>query len=355
MTSKERIRAALAGKPVDRVPTTMQCVEVTWEKLMKHFNVESIDQVQDILEIDTRTMDLPPYKGILPEPYTNEEGETVYRHPIGYDYVNKWNGIEYNAHVVTYPLDHIETMEDLDAYDGWVNPDEFDYDAVKEFCEKHKDKAIRIGWPGAYQIITNLINCEQFYIMMIEEPEVLQAILDRHCDRVLEIYRRMFEAAEGNIDFMVCCDDYGTQISLLFSPAMWDEFFAENTKRYVALCHEYNAFYMQHSCGAVRGIIPNLIACGVDALEPLQKVEGLEPAGLVADFGDKLCFQGGIDTQHILPLGTPEEVTAETEAVLRAFSPISGYILCPSQTFEGDVPIENILAMYEARKTYMNK
>lgn len=62
---------------------------------------------------------------------------------------------------------------------------------------------------------------------------------------------------------------------------------------------------------------------------------------------------GGIDTQHLLPLGTPEEVLAETEEVLRAFSKTNGYILCPSQDFEGDVPVENILALYKARETYM--
>lgn len=354
MTSKERIRAALAGKPVDRVPCTMQCVDFTWEKLMQHFHVDNIDAVQDILDIDTRIIDLPPYIGTLPEPYVNEEGETVYRHAMGFDFVNKWNGVEYNWHVVHYPLDSIETMEDFEAYDGWVNPDDFDYEAVKTFCDKHPDKGIRIGWPGPYQNITHLINCERFYIMMVEEPELLQAILDRHCDSTLEIYRRMFEAAEGRIDFMKCCDDYGTQISLLFSPHMWDQFFAANTKRYVELCHKYNAFYMQHSCGAIRGIIPNIIACGADAIEPLQKVVGLEPEGLVADFGNQLCFQGGIDTQHVLPLGTPEEVLAETEAVLRAFSSTNGYILGPSQDFEGDVPIENILALYAARKTYQN-
>lgn len=355
MTSKERIRAALAGKPVDRVPCTMQCVESTWEKLMEHFKVDNIYDVQDILDIDTRIMDLPPYIGELPEPYVNEDGETVYHHPLGYDYVMKWNGVEFNSHVVYYPLDNIETMEEFEAYDAWVDPDKYDYEAVKAFCDTYPDKAIRIGWPGPYQTVTSLMNCEQFYIMMMEEPELIQAILDRHCDRMLEIYRRMFEAAEGRIDFLKCCDDYGTQISLLFSPNMWNEFFAANTKRFVKLCHEYNAFYMQHSCGAVRGIIPNIIACGVDAIEPLQKVVGLEPEGLVEDFGNQLCFQGGIDTQHILPLGTPEEVRAETEAVLRTFSKVNGYILGPSQDFEGDVPVENIVALYSARETYQNK
>lgn len=38
-------------------------------------------------------------------------------------------------------------------------------------------------------------------------------------------------------------------------------------------------------------------------LEPLQKVEGMEPEGLKKDFGDKIAFQGGIDTQNLLPFG----------------------------------------------------
>lgn len=63
MTSKERIRAAIAHQETDRVPSTMQCVETAWEKLKAHFGVETIDEVQDILEIDTRIMDLPPYIG----------------------------------------------------------------------------------------------------------------------------------------------------------------------------------------------------------------------------------------------------------------------------------------------------
>ncbi len=352
MTSKERIRAALQRKPVDKLPTTMQCVETTWEKLMEQFGVHNIDDVQEKLDIDTRIMDLPPYIGPMPDEYLNEHGETVYYHPMGFRYVNKWNGVEYNWHVVEYPMDVIETMEDYEAYDKWLNPDHFDYNAVKEFCDKHPDKAIRIGWPGPYQNITHLMNAEKFYIMMVEEPEVLQAILDRHCDSTLEIYKRMFEASEGRIDLLKCCDDYGTQLSLLFSIPMWNDFFAKNTKRYVELAHKYNAFYMQHSCGAVRGIIPNLIECGVDALEPIQKVTGMEVDGLKADFGDKLCFQGGVDTQFVLPLGTKEEVLEETKRIVDALYKDSGYILAPSQDFEGDVPVENILALYSVRKYF---
>ena len=235
----------------------------------------------------------------------------------------------------------------------WPNPDHYDYEAVKRFCDKHKDKAIRIGWPGPYQTFLELYSPQEFYINMIENPELLKTMLKRWNDFCMELYERMFEAGGGAIDFIRPCDDYGTQLSLLFSTEMWSEYFTENTKRLVQLAHKYNAFYMQHSCGAVSSIIPNLIDCGVDALEPLQKVKGMEVERLKRDFGDKLCFQGGVDTQALLPFGKPEEVKAEAEHIIEVMNVNGGYILAPSQDFEGDVPVENIVAMYEARKKFL--
>ena len=78
----------------------------------------------------------------------------------------------------------------------------------------------------------------------------------------------------------------------------------------------------------------------------------MEVDGLKKDFGDKICFQGGIDTQHVLPHGTPEEVYEETTRVIKALYKDGGYILCGSQDFEGDVPPENICALYEAAKQF---
>jgi uroporphyrinogen decarboxylase len=99
----------------------------------------------------------------------------------------------------------------------------------------------------------------------------------------------------------------------------------------------------------VRGIIPFLLECGVDVLDPIQKVTGMEPEGLKKDFGDQLCFHGGIDTQNLLPHSTPEQVRKEAEYFIDVLNRNGGYILGPSQDFEGDVPVENILALYAAR------
>lgn len=352
MNSKERVRAAFEHKTPDRVPATMQAVETAWERIQQHFQVETTDEVMDILEIDTRIMNLPPYIGPERADFVNARGEVVHTHPFGQQFVEKWNGVEYNWHTIQRPLQHVESMADLLAFKDWPNPDDFDYEAVKRFCDKHKNKAIRIGWPGPYQVFLEMYPAESFYMLMAEDPALVKAMLNRYSEFYMEIYERMFIAGDGAIDLIRPCDDYGTQISLLFSPEMWNEYFAENTKKLVNLAHKYGCYYLQHSCGAIRQIIPNLIECGVDGLEPIQKVKGMEVDGLKRDFGDHICFQGGVDTQHLLPFGTPEEVRKETEYIIETMNVNGGYIVGPSQDFEGDVPVENIIALYEARKKF---
>lgn len=83
-------------------------------------------------------------------------------------------------------------------------------------------------------------------------------------------------------------------------------------------------------------------------MEPLQKVEGLEPQSLYQEFVGKIAFHGGIDTQNLLPNGTPEQVRKEVAHYINSLHHNGGYILMASQNFEGDVPIENIEAVYSA-------
>lgn len=106
---------------------------------------------------------------------------------------------------------------------------------------------------------------------------------------------------------------------------------------------------MQHSCGAVRPIIPEFIDCGVDMLDPVQKVAGMKPENLKKDFGDKITFHGGIDTQWLLPYGSPQEALKESKYYIDTFGKDGGYILYPSREFQADIPIENIEALYNAR------
>ena len=235
-----------------------------------------------------------------------------------------------------FPWDFADKAEDIVCFD-WLRADHFDYDCFKREVDSYRDKAVGIGGPGMYQYSTFMRSAENLYMDMALNPDLAKAIFNKFVDFELEYYERQFIAADGQIDYLLCNDDYGTQISMLFSVPMWREFFKDNTKKMADLAHKYGAYYMQHSCGAIRPIIPELIDCGVDILNPLQKVQGLEPEGLQKDFGGKIAFCGGIDTQW---------VQEECRRFIDCLGQNGGYILGPSQGLQTDVPIENVEALY---------
>jgi len=208
-----------------------------------------------------------------------------------------------------------------------------------------------IGHAGVYQWGTFMRGPEQIFLDMAMNPDLAHAIFDQCVAFELEFYERILEAGKGCIDIVQIFDDYGSQSGVLFSTEMWREFFVSNTKKLTDLAHSYGAFFMQHSCGAVSPIIPELIACGVDILDPIQKVHGMEPETLKRNFGERLTFHGGIDTQFLLPHASPEEVTQETARFMEVLGQNGGYILSGSQWYLADTPLENLLAIYRTPRT----
>ncbi len=183
---------------------------------------------------------------------------------------------------------------------------------------------------------------------MHTKPDVVHAIIDKVVDYEVEVTRLFLQAADGMVDLTYFGNDFGTQRGLVISPAMWQEFIRKPLKRFYDVSHEYGCKVMQHSCGAIRDIIPWLIEDGVDVLDPIQvAASGMELTSLVRDFGKDVCLHGGVDTQRTLPFGTVADVRAEVRSYLDFARTAGGYILAGSQGFIKDIPSENILAMYD--------
>lgn len=343
MNSKERVRTSILHQKPDRIPTDFWAVKEQKDALKKHFHTDSIDTVYEKLGVDTVWIE-PRYIG--PELKRYRDGEDWICQTFFGNYLRMhWNGFEYNALAEILPLDSCETAQDVDQY-SWPSADWFDYEDFKRQCEHYKGKAILIGDHGVYQYATFLRSAENLYMDMVMNEELAHRIFEKFSLFEMEHYERLLQAADGQVDILRVCDDYGGQNSMIFSIPMWENYFAENTRKLADLAHRYGAFYMQHSCGAVRPIISHLIDCGTDILDPIQKVVGMEPESLQEEFGGKICFHGGIDTQYLLPHGTPEQVHEETLRFIRTLGQNGGYILSASQALEGDIPVENILAMY---------
>mgnify|MGYP000421492683 CR=1 FL=1 len=144
-------------------------------------------------------------------------------------------------------------------------------------------------------------------------------------------------------------DDFGNQNGPLVPLSLWRRFFKPGFKAYIDLAHRFGLKVMHHTCGSVRDLIPDFIECGLDILQSLQpRARGMDLAELKREFGHDLCFHGGVDIQELLPRGTPEDIRREVKRLIDVGSPGGGYIISTAHNILPDVPIENVLALYEA-------
>jgi uroporphyrinogen decarboxylase len=120
--------------------------------------------------------------------------------------------------------------------------------------------------------------------------------------------------------------------------------------RLAEVVHAHGKTFLLHVCGAVRPLLPDLIEAGVDILEPIQtSAAGMEVEGLKRDFGNDICFYGSIDLIRVLSRGTPATVRDEVLKNFRVLGKGGGFVVGPGHTYiQPDVPLTNILAMYEA-------
>jgi uroporphyrinogen decarboxylase len=149
-------------------------------------------------------------------------------------------------------------------------------------------------------------------------------------------------------------DDIGMQDRTTVSPEMYRRMVKPRQARAFRFIHEHTpAPLMYHTCGSVYAIMDDLIEIGVNALNPVQTTAtNMEAARLKEEFGDRISFWGGIDSSRILPWGTPAKVRDEVRRVIGTLGPGGGYILNSVHNLQPGVPVENILAMFEAAREF---
>lgn len=342
MTSRERVLSALAHQPTDRAPADFGAIPAVTEALIRKLGVANHEELLVALGVDMRRIWFD-----YGHPDTGPDA-------AGY-MLNMWGA----RHRKTDPGDgqpnHLPpfteetTLDEVHAH-PWPDPAKLDYSKVREQCLKHHGKYATFGapWSPFFHEVGWLIGQEEFMMWLHTKPEVIRAIIDHVVDYEVEATRRFLAAAGGLIDIAYFGNDFGTQRGMFISPKMWQDFIRQPLKRYFDVSHEHGCKVMKHSCGAIREIIPFLIEDGVDVLDPIQvAATGMDLAGLVRDFGGRVAFHGGVDTQRTLPFGSTADVRAEVRAYLDLTQTHGGYILCGSQEFIEDIPLDNILAIYD--------
>lgn len=206
---------------------------------------------------------------------------------------------------------------------------------------------------GVFELGCWMCGFDDFLLRVAGDLDFVRSFFDIVLDLQLRFIRPYYQAVGDYIHLTTSGDDFGMQTGPLISPRAFRSLVKPYYQERIAFTHRFTpAYYWHHSCGSVHALIPDLLECGVDILNPIQPgAYRMEPDLLKADFGNRLVFHGGFDTQNVLPFGTQVEIEAEVERVIGAMKPGGGYIFSAAHNIQADVPAENVLAMYRAAKT----
>ncbi|MBI5712905.1 MAG: hypothetical protein HZC38_05705 [Chloroflexi bacterium] len=205
---------------------------------------------------------------------------------------------------------------------------------------------------GIFEMAQRVRGMENLLLDLAADEELAMAIVDKMVESKIEFWEMALPPLADVIDVVSEADDYGTQFSQLISPDMFRRLFKPRIAEVIRCIKRNapNAKVFFHSDGNVRPIIPDFIEIGVDILNPVQpNAAGMDPIGIKRDFGKDLVFWGaGVETQSVLPFGTPQEVKDDVRRNIDALAPGGGYVFNTVHNIQADVPPQNIMAMIEA-------
>ncbi len=354
MNSRERVLAVLNREPVDRLPVDIWHTPEIERLLHGHFGTKRDLDLYRKMGVDKIVWFSPIYIGPNAGEPAGSFHDGAARHSMwGTPLVKRQAGDATYYEFGKPPLKSCETAESLDEYPHWPDPDRFDYDAMAAVVEDASKDFVTMGpWVSLFEIYCQMRGLETSLMDVALNPDLVTATLDRIEDCQTRMMKRFLDRAADHLDMVFISDDMGSQTNLLMSESMWDRYFRGCMARWCELIHSYGLKVFYHSDGACEPLIPRLLDCGIDVLNPIQHVcPGMGRSELKRKYGERIIFHGGIENQQVLPFGTAEDVRRETRQCMRTLGAgREGYIVCSCHNIQAGTPLENILAMVETAK-----
>jgi len=391
MNPRERLLTTLDHREPDRIPFDLGSTQVTgihvvaYRRLRQALGLPAVeprlcDHIQqlalpdeDLLErlgVDVRGLfplnshtppPTPPlrsggYVGVLEE----DDGGWVYRDEWGITYRrSKPDGFYFT--ITQVPLGHSQlSVRDIEHHPWPDMADPQRIAGLRELAERYRAAGyavvLKSPFAGIFEMAQRIVGMENCLMMMASDRKLAEALFDELLKLKLAFWEMALPRLADVVDVVAEFDDYGTQTSLLISPRMFRQLLKPRLKilfeRIRQLAPKARRFF--HSCGNIRPLLPDFIEIGVQILNPVHiRAAGMEPAALKRDFGDALVFWGGgVDTQDVLPRGTPQEVRDDVRRNIEALAPGGGFVFNTVHNIQPDVPPENITAMWEALQEY---
>lgn len=365
MTSRERILAAVEHREPDRIPidvggcSTTTLIGDAYERLKVSLGVNTPtrymksksrsvfvdDTIAERLHSDTCAIMVggaDDWQDIFFEDGSfQDEFQVIWK---------KAEGGHYNPR--GYPLAEA-TLDDLDKF-PW--PDPLNPGRTRGLREQARrlhdqtDRAVVLTLPSGFvHLSTYMRGYEEFLIDFHWNEKFLESLLDNTSDFFYQLINAVIDEVEPYVDVIMYGDDVAFQNGPMIDFNRYRRLIKSRHKKLFDLIKSKSrAKILYHCCGSVRTLIDDFIEMGADAINPVQvSAARMDTAELKAEFGDQVCFWGGIDTQHVLPTGAPEDVRAEVTKRIQDLGSGGGYVLASVHNIQEDVPVENILAMVD--------
>lgn len=327
MTKRDVIRTVLEGNRPPYVPWSMGFTLEAKAKLQDHYGCDDIE-----VPLDNHLVKLGQDIGFF-EPLDDNRFRDVF-------------GVTWDR-TIDKDIGNVEgQVLSRPTLDGYELPDPCDdrfFEDTQLRIDRFSDRfrVFQIGF-SLYERAWTLRGMEALMIDFLEHPAFVHELLTAIADYNIAQARK---AMEYDIDAVYFGDDWGQQRGLQMGPTIWHQFIYPQLKRMYGAVREAGKYVFIHSCGDVDELFDDLVDAGLNCFNPFQP-EVMDVEQLLLKYRGRLAFHGGISTQRTLPFGTVEQVRAETRHRL-ALGAQGGYILAPAHDVEGDVPLQNILAMIE--------
>lgn len=384
MTSpRERVLTSLSHRQPDRLPVDFVATPEVYERLVSELKLSTDPEDQSdyydcrweailrYFEVDCRVLSYDQFvkfpsdqmiNGSREEWWTTLSRSTpnrmwrqvtpdgAYHSVWGHQYRVAEHALGAYEEVTNPPLHDAQSVEDLKNH-PWPEPSWWDFSPLPGIIEEwdtHAEYHIRFRIGSVFELAWQLRGMEKFLLDLIKNPDIPMYIMDRLTEVHVENTRKVISLVGDRLDMVYIYDDIAGQDNLLLSKQMWSDFIRPHHAQILNVVDKDSIKVMYHTDGAASKLIPDLIELGVDVINPIQTdAPGMDPEYLKSEFGNQLCFHGGIDIIKTLPKGTPEDVKREVLDRKHVLGKNGGYIMSSSHHIQADTPTENILAMFD--------
>lgn len=379
MTPRERVTLALAHKEPDRIAIDLggsicssihksSYIELKQYLGMEIEDIKMADYVQQLPYLDEKLLErLGADFRMVQLPAATAPGLEIFEDGDFYAFIDRWGsklhmpkdgGLYFDW--VDFPIKE-PTITALEAY-NWPSPDAAQDIAPlrkqAEYLYDHTDYALvgsGVIGGGIFEQPARVMGLENFLMALVTDASFADQLMEKITEIYIEACIRYLDQVGEFLQVFTYWDDVNSQNGWIISPDIYRQRIKPRQKRLVeAIKQKTDAKIYYHGCGAVFDLIPDLIEIGFDIINPVQvSAKGMDTRRLKKTYGQDIVFWGGgVDTQKILPFGTPEEVAEEVKRRIDDLAAEGGFVFAAVHNIQAYVPPANIVAMFETALDY---